>query len=259
MADRIKALVQRIVVSNIRLYSFIRNSVYHLSILLPHDSAFYAFKKVGEGKEIFLDIGANDGISARSYRKMISHRPIVSIEPNPHHEASLLRVKNSIANFTFHLIGAGDKNGTMVLYTPIYKGVAMTNYASLDTDAARQNLDRHMNIRNIGSRVEFSKNEISIRKLDELNLNPAIIKIDVEGFEDIVISGLLETIKKFQPMIMVEHNPRSFQVITAMLTSLDYTVNTYDVTADKFIGYSELAPPLNVFFLPKTFKTSGLK
>ncbi len=251
MLEQLKAFFYRLSVSNIYMYALVRNSISKLSFLLPHDPDFYAFKKVGGGSQVFLDVGANDGVSARAYHKLVPNRPIVSIEPNPHHEPSLKKVKDKIQDFTYYLIGAGDKDGNLVLFTPIYKGIPLTNYASLDIETARKNLDRHMNIRNIGMNAEFSKNDVIIKKLDELNLDPAIIKIDVEGFEDNVILGLMETIKKSRPMIMVEHNHRSYAAIKTLLTALDYTVNAYDVASDKFIEFPESNPILNVFYLPK--------
>lgn len=251
MLEKLKAFFYRVSVSNIYVYALVRNSISKLSFLLPHDPDFYAFKKLGEGQQVFLDVGANDGVSARAYRKLVPNRPIVSIEPNPHHEESLRKVKKSIEDFTYLLVGAGDKDGNLVLYTPIYKGVPLTNYASLDIEAARKNLDRHMNIRNIGRNAVFSKSDVVIRKLDELNLDPAIIKIDVEGFEDNVILGLKETIKKSRPMIMVEHNYRSYLAIKDILTTFDYTIKAYDVATDRFIEFPEAKPFLNVFFLPK--------
>jgi FkbM family methyltransferase len=251
MYGKLKAILQHVAVSNIHLYAFVRSNVGRFSFLLPHDPAFYAFRKVQDGRQIFLDVGANDGISARSYRKLVPNRPIVSIEPNPHHEAALLGVKKSIREFTFMLIGAGETNGNLVLYTPIYKGVALTNYASLDAESARRNLERHMNIRNIGKDSEFSENKVVVKRLDELKFDPAIIKIDVEGFEDLVISGLRGTIKKSRPMLMIEYNERSFSAASAIMVSLDYTVKSYDVSADKFVSFNEKMPSLNVFFLPK--------
>lgn len=253
MLESLKQFLQHIAVSNIYIYAFVRKNVGKISILLPHDPAFYAFKKVGDGKRIFLDIGANDGISARSFRKLIPNRPILSIEPNPYHKPALERVKNSINDFSYHLMGAGNENDTMELYTPLYKGVPLTNYASLSKDAARKNLDRHMNISNIGQKATFSKDKVEIRHLDELELDPEIIKIDVEGFEDIVISGLLETIRKSQPMIMVEHNPRSYSMILKQLSSLGYSANSYDINLNKFVPFVESEPDLNVFFLSKVY------
>ena len=250
MINQMKSFLQHVAVSNIYLYAFVRRIAGQIPFLLPHDAAFYAFKKLGDGGRIFLDIGANDGISARSYRKLVPNRPILSFEPNPHHEVSLLRVKKSISNFNYELMGAGETNDSMTLFTPIYKNIPLTNYASLDTDAARKNLDRHMNIKNIGQKVTFSKNEVLVKKLDDLSLDPEIIKIDVEGFEDIVISGLMKTIAKSRPMLMVEHNQRSFASIKAMLISLDFSVCAYDTKTNTFIKFDDDEPDLNVFFLP---------
>ena len=195
-------------------------------------------------------MGANDGISARAFFKLVPNRPIISIEPNPHHESSLKKVKNSIKNFSYLIIGAGSENGEFVLYTPAYKGIYLSNYASLSVEIARKNLDRHMNIAEIGKKSQFSINKIYVKKLDEFNFDPAIIKIDVEGFEDNVISGLFDTIKKSRPMIMVEHNYRSYLIIKDMLKSINYIVRAYDVASDKFIEFPEGKPNLNVFFLP---------
>ena len=152
------------------MYAMVRNSISKLSFLLPHDPDFYAFRKLGGGTQVFLDVGANDGVSARAYRKLVPNRPIVSIEPNPYHEASLIKVKQSISNFNYHIIGASNKDGNFVLYTPLYKGIALTNYASLDIETIRKNLDRHMNISNIGKNAEFSKDDVIIKKLDDNKL-----------------------------------------------------------------------------------------
>lgn len=250
MISKIKESLQHLAVSNIYLYTFVRRIAGKLPFLLPHDSAFYAFKKIGDGDRTFLDIGANDGISARSFRKLVPNRPILSFEPNPHHEKSLNQVKNSIKNFNFQLSGVGEENGSLTLYTPIYNNIPLTNYASLDQDAARMNLSNHMNIDGIGEKVEFSKHEVRIIKLDELNLDPAIVKIDVEGFEDIVIKGMLETIKKSLPLIMVEYNGRSFVAIKSMLQEMHYYACSYDPENDSFASFDESTPCLNAFFVP---------
>jgi len=250
MINKIKALLQHFAVSNIYLYSFVRRIAGNISFLLPHDSAFYAFKKVGNGERIFLDIGANDGISARSFRKLVPNRPIVSFEPNPHHEKSLKAVKKSIPDFDFKLAGVGEENGSFTLFTPIYKDIPLTNYASLDQAAARANLANHMNIAGIGDKVHFSKHEVNILKLDDLKLDPAAVKIDVEGFEDFAIKGMLETIKQSSPLIMVEFNKRSFAATKQLLQDLQYVTCSYDHESDEFSPFDEANPDLNVFFVP---------
>ena len=53
--------------------------------------------------------------------------------------------------------------------------------------------------------------QVKCRTLDsiveEFNLEPDFIKIDVEGFEHIVLSGASQTLSKFRPRIVLEANP----------------------------------------------------
>jgi FkbM family methyltransferase len=54
----------------------------------------------------------------------------------------------------------------------------------------------------------------------ENSLNPTLIKLDVEGSEFDVISGALETIRRFKPLLLISvyHNPRDFFEIKPMVS-----------------------------------------
>jgi len=63
----------------------------------------------------------------------------------------------------------------------------------------------------------FSENElfeISIQPLDSFNItNVGLIKIDVEGMEELVIEGALNTIDKYKPVLIIEiHDISHFKV-----------------------------------------------
>lgn len=53
--------------------------------------------------------------------------------------------------------------------------------------------------------------QVKCRTLDsiveELNIEPDFVKIDVEGFEDVVLSGASWVLSKFRPRIVMEANP----------------------------------------------------
>ena len=51
----------------------------------------------------------------------------------------------------------------------------------------------------------------------KLKIEPIFIKIDVEGFDHKVIKGMLKSIKKFRPIILVEMNKENFNEIYEML------------------------------------------
>lgn len=45
---------------------------------------------------------------------------------------------------------------------------------------------------------------VRLRTLDSLNLNPDLIKIDVEGSQRSVLAGAIETLKRCKPVIIIE-------------------------------------------------------
>lgn len=79
---------------------------------------------------------------------------------------------------------------------------------------------------NIGSTsiLENQRGNIDIITIDELsfNENVSFVKIDVEGFEKNVIDGMINTIKKYHPFIMIEIRHCYFSNIKAILSSENY-------------------------------------
>ena len=84
----------------------------------------------------------------------------------------------------------------------------------------------HYDENNIGSTTiqEDSSGNIDIISIDELNLQDPIglIKIDVEGFELEVIKGILTTLKKNKPFIMIELRHEFKQEIENLLFNIGY-------------------------------------
>ena len=68
--------------------------------------------------------------------------------------------------------------------------------ASLIKDEAFNNVPKIISQKNISSKVKIIEKNIEIKTIDSMNLQPEIIKIDVEGFESQVLEGAIETIKK---------------------------------------------------------------
>lgn len=242
--DRVSHLVQR----DIRIYMLVRYHVGRLRPFLPHEPDFAAFRLLPRFGGCFLDIGANDGISALSFRVFDKSTPILSIEPNPYHSKALESVKRKVNAFDYLLVGSGDCNGSVRLFTPIYKGYALTSYASLDPEVSRNNLERSMPIRNIWRDVVFVDTEVPIRRLDDHHLTPDFIKIDVEGFEDGVLRGLSETLAARLPAVMVEYNPASFDRVSAILEALGYRTFIYNSRTRRLAPYSG-EKTLNIFFV----------
>jgi FkbM family methyltransferase len=88
--------------------------------------------------------------------------------------------------------------------------------------------------------------EVSATTLDAFvegnhNPPPQLIKIDVEGHEDAVLSGSLRTLKAHRPLILCEvHNAHAGVAVWTILTSLNYRLFPLDNSKKQVETRSEL-------------------
>ena len=202
------------------------------------ESDFEFFKFVNKKQtELFLDVGANDGISALTFRLYNQDYKILSLEPDSKHNDALNNIKRKDKNFEFQNIGLGNKNETKKLYIPECNGVYIGQLASLIKDEAFNNVPKIISQKNISSKVKIIEKNIEIKTIDSMNLQPEIIKIDVEGFESQVLEGGIETIKKKKPFLMIEINNVSVKKVGSILLELGYLVFTYDKSTKKLNSF----------------------
>ena len=202
------------------------------------ESDFEFFKFVNKKQtELFLDVGANDGISALTFRLYNQDYKILSLEPDSKHNDALNNIKRKDKNFEFQNIGLGNKNETKKLYIPECNGVYIGQLASLIKDEAFNNVPKIISQKNISSKVKIIEKNIEIKTIDSMNLQPEIIKIDVEGFESQVLEGGIETIKKKKPFLIIEINNVSVKKVGSILLELGYLVFTYDKSTKKLNSF----------------------
>ena len=91
--------------------------------------------------------------------------------------------------------------------------------------------------KNILEKVKVIEKKINIVPLDEMNLCPGAIKIDVEGYEYEAIQGAVDTIKKYEPILMIEVNDRSFEKIKNLLNELNYSIFVYEKNSKKLNSF----------------------
>ena len=202
------------------------------------ESDFEFFKFVNKKQtELFLDVGANDGISALTFRLYNQVYKILSLVSDSKHNDALYNIKRKDRNFEFQNIGLGNKNETKKLYIPECNGVYIGQLASLIKDEAFNNVPKIISQKNISSKVKIIEKNIEIKTIDSMNLQPEIIKIDVEGFESQVLEGGIETIKKKKPFLMIEINNVSVKKVGSILLELGYLVFTYDKSTKKLNSF----------------------
>jgi FkbM family methyltransferase len=246
----VKDRLRRIAVSNIYLYAIARKAIRRLPFMLPHEPDFHGLKLLADETSTFLDVGANDGLSALSIRTLCPRKPILSIEPNPVHEPELAKLKSTLPDFTYRICGAGRVDGTLSLFTPTLNGFPLTNYTSFSPEAVIANLEYHMRIPDIGNRVKTVAHAVDVMPLDAMAVNTDLIKIDVEGAEDAVLDGLAETIGRCRPSLMIEYNALSHDAVAGFFAGREYACHRYLHASRSFVPL-EGNFPLNLFWLPR--------
>jgi FkbM family methyltransferase len=234
--------------SNVYTYQLFRTYIGRLGFMLPLELEFHAFRILPSTDRLFLDIGANDGISARSFRLFNKTTPILSIEANPCHEPALKRTKDALALFDYELIAAGERRGELVLHTPVFRGIALTAYAAMDRNEAEKRLNKDMP--SSVNRLRFIETVVPVIPIDELALMPDFVKIDVEGFEVEVLRGMVATIERCMPVFMIEFHRGNAAGIADVLGSFGYRSYIFDRHASAFSPHVGGDEPDNLFHLP---------
>jgi FkbM family methyltransferase len=230
-----------------------------LDFLLPHDKAYYAFRHFASSSgKLFLDIGANNGITALGVHKILPRYSILSIEADPTHKRALERVKRKIHNFDYRIVGAGDSSEALVLYTPCIRGIPIHALTSGDLDYLKVSVTRDFGSA-AAARVKYLEHSVQTMSLDDLEVSPDIIKIDIEGYELPALRGLSKTIARTRPTILMEFTPEFFVKSAAFLEKRKYLFFVFDERTDSFIWFDperqtaawERSPlQVNVFCIP---------
>jgi FkbM family methyltransferase len=217
-------------------------AVHIFPIFLPHDKTYLAIRHFGlKSGDILLDVGANDGISALSFFHIFPTLRIVSIEPNKIHDEALKRIKDKKTAFDYRITAAGNSTGEMTIFTPVYKNINLHTFSSNSEEQVRNAVATAYG-QKIGSKICIVRSTSKILPLDELGLDPKVIKIDVEGFEYPVLMGLSKTIEKNRPFIILETCHDKENKMQDLLKELHYVLLDYNTRLDQFSHYSHSKP-----------------
>jgi FkbM family methyltransferase len=137
---------------------------------------------------IILDVGANLGATVLQYARLAKH--VHAFEPSPRALKFLRQNVEHLANVTIHPVALGDRVGT----------------AYFEEEAA---LDI--------SHLSDEGLEVPMKTVDSLDLRPDFIKIDVEGFEHLVLAGARETLKTGPTVIFEALDQEAVERNTAIL------------------------------------------
>ena len=160
---------------------------------------------------VFCDIGAN--IGQHSIFMSAVAKEIHAFEPYPAVNAKLKHhiALNTLENIILHELGLSNKDESLTFFAPTGRNQGI---GSFDGDTVRKGNVDAGKLKLVKGDVYFQKQNIS---------NIGLVKIDVEGYEKLALSGLQETIEHNRPIIVCEvtyGKPLSFASRNELLAHL---------------------------------------
>jgi FkbM family methyltransferase len=231
-------------------------AAHRFSFLLPHDRSYFALRHFCLEKDgLFVDVGANSGISALSFRKLEPNYRIMSYEPNPRHTKALVRQRRRDSNFDFRAVGIANTSGELLFVTPSYQGVNLHTFTSANKSSLEAALIKAFG-QSAQQKITFQTFRAPVVTLDSEKLVPAVLKIDVEGLEYQVLSGAQETIRRHRPFIMTEAVHTHWNAFNNFCREHNYCKLSYAPISDQFweIGDSfedQILESRNIFIVPE--------
>jgi FkbM family methyltransferase len=212
-----------------------------------HDPDFMFFRCFNGPPGLFVDVGANIGQSALSFRLVNHSFRILSFESNPLLKKDLRFARRLLGqDFHYVMAGLGETTGTMVCEVPYVGNTPLTQAASFVPGMIA---GRTLTIEaRVGSSFEVRPLICSLLKFDELGLAPDIVKIDVEGYELNVLKGMRDTLARCAPVLMLENSPGAKQV-RLWLSGQGYRFFAYDARKNELREEVTLASVNNYFAL----------
>lgn len=152
-------------------------------------------KRTLEPDDVFIDIGANIGtysISASGCLDKEKGGTVYAFEPVSFVYNRLLEniELNKIDNILPNKLGIIDENKTIELYLSSQENLGMSSIFHHDTESGEKEKVKAVKLDDFVS-------DNNIRKVN-------VIKIDIEGAEIFALKGMVKTLKKFRPVLLVE-------------------------------------------------------
>jgi FkbM family methyltransferase len=181
---------------------YIGQSLLHYGEYNPDETEFILGLAAKAGKDkMVLDIGANIGVIAQALEH--SGFTVEAFEP----QAEVFSVLKMNFKGTAHNVALGDQSGMTVM--PNLDYAAANNFGGISCGTV--------------SKLRGGV-EIPIRKLDDYKYeNVGLMKIDVEGYEEKVLRGAVETIARCKPILYLEDDRKDKSPsLHKLLTELGY-------------------------------------
>lgn len=143
----------------------------------------------------FWDVGSNVGQHALFMSQYVSQvhafEPYAPVRARLEHHIAL----NQLDNITVHGVGLGESNGELNFYAPTGRNQGIGSFASDNPN------HEEPPTRDIGQLKVVSGDSY---RLEQKIAPPDLLKIDVEGFERMALSGMAQLLAEHRPPVVCE-------------------------------------------------------
>jgi hypothetical protein len=157
-------------------------------------------------------------------------------------------------NLEIRPFGLGAEIGSFELYIPSYNGWVYDGLASFERSEAANWISADTVYRYRPERLQVEECVCQMRTLDDQNLSPDFIKIDVQGLEYDVFRGGIETLRRSMPILMVEQFGTDAR-LTDLVIGLGYEAYSFD--GQRLLPVPSRSP--NTFLVPPARKAAILR
>ncbi|MDA8743861.1 FkbM family methyltransferase [Rubripirellula amarantea] len=176
--------------------------------------------KLAPGLEFVVDGGANRGQFSRAISQYFPNAKVVAFEPLPEMVATLHRNLGDLPNVTVVQKALGKTDGKMVFNE--YSDTQCSSFLDGVPDNAL-----------LGSAQVVNRIEVEVCRLDTHFQGvdfgkPALLKLDLQGFEEPAIQGAGQRLHDFQyvlvecPLLRAYEGEASFGELTVLMTNAGY-------------------------------------
>lgn len=202
-----------------------------------HEPGFEYLKFLNK-EALVVDIGANVGQSIISIFNANRQLNIVAFEPNPYCKKSLNLLSELWllkGRVSLRFLALGSILGRLPFYVPrTGTGIRLLQEGTFDRSVLFSNVTKDR----IGSTFSIDEIICDIRPLDEFEITPSFIKIDVQGFELEVLRGSFKTIGRHKLVILIE-NGDYINSVSDFLGSLGYVEKPLESTLNRLYLHPE--------------------
>lgn len=168
------------------------------------------------GNELVIDVGANRGQSIHALRLVRPLARVVAFEPQSGMIEPLRRRLRNDPMVRIEHCGLGATEAIERLFIPVYRGVVYDGLASFDRQTAIEWLNDERVFFFDPAALNLREEDCRIQPLDDFDLAPSFIKINVQGTEPAVVAGGDRTLRQHLPLVMVQRGPGSYEALAEL-------------------------------------------